>query len=271
MIAHSFASRGVTLVLLQPHGKIIFQLKKSPPYPTTTTTTTTHQTHQNQNITNNGDPTNPFNPNPTDKSTPGYYLPSQTALLLLDFHSFFVQKAVGSAALANAAHIRDWAHHLGIQVIHCLIDINLPPFPTAKDSDKLAGVVAAMKTSGGDKEPAELLDESNGVADVTFTRRAGYVSALKSPGLEEFLSENGIRSLVLTGLSTSRCVLRTACAPCDAEFVTTVISDECADPIEGVHDLLVGKVLGNRSFVISADEFEARFCKVRWARWVEVF
>jgi nicotinamidase-related amidase len=209
-------------------------------------------------------PTNTFNP--TEKSTPGYYLPSQTALLLLDFHSLFVQKAGGSASLAIAANLRTWAHTLGIQVIHCLIDINLPPFPTAKDSDKLASIVAAMKNSGGDKEPAELLDGSGEVADVTFTRRAGHVSALKSPGLEEFLRAKGIQSLVLTGLSTSGCVLRTACAACDAEFVTTVISDGCADPMEGVHDLLVEKVLGNRSFVVSAEEFEVGFDKARGAR-----
>jgi nicotinamidase-related amidase len=71
---------------------------------------------------------------------------------------------------------------------------------------------------------------------------------------------------VLTGLSTSGCVLRTACAACDAEFVTTVISDGCADPMEGVHDLLVAKVLGNRSFVVSTKEFDVQFLIARWAR-----
>ena len=172
MIAHSFASGCVTLGSRQPMGRSSFNLKK-PSLPTRTRTSLTMAT-----------PTNPFNP--ADKSTPGYYLPSQTALLLLDFHSIFIQKAGGSASLAIAANLRSWAHTLGIQVIHCLIDINLPPFPTAKDSDKLAGVVADMKNSGGDKEPAELLDGSSEVADVTFTRRVGYVSALKSPGLEEF-------------------------------------------------------------------------------------
>jgi hypothetical protein len=47
--------------------------------------------------------------NSADKSTPGHYGPSQTALLLLDFHSMLVQKAGGAqapAALEVAAKMR---------------------------------------------------------------------------------------------------------------------------------------------------------------------
>ena len=87
------------------------------------------------------------------------------------------------------------------------------------------------------------------------------MSALKSPGLEDFLQEKGIKSLVLAGLSTSGCVLRTAVAACDAEYVVTVISDGCADPVEGVHELLVGKVLNSRGYVTTAAEFHDGFAK----------
>jgi nicotinamidase-related amidase len=201
--------------------------------------------------------TNTFNA--ANKSTPGHYGPSQTALFLLDFHTMLVQKLgpKGSAALEVAAKMRTWAKAQGIQVVHCLVDINGTPLPTCKDCERLAGVVAAMGPSGG-QEPAELL-ESGG--DVTFIRRPGYVSALKSPGLEEFLQEKGIKSLVLAGLSTSGCVLRTAVAACDAEYVVTVISDGCADPVEGVHELLVGKVLNSRGYVTTAAGFEDGFAK----------
>jgi nicotinamidase-related amidase len=141
---------------------------------------------------------------PEDQTTPGHYGPSQTALLLLDFHSLFVQRIGGpeaSTALEVAAKMRTWAKSQGIQVIHALIDIHAVPSPTCKYTDKLAGIAATMK-SNVSEEPAELLESSPG-GDFTFTRIPGHVSALKSPGLDDFLQKKGIKSLVLTGLSTS--------------------------------------------------------------------
>jgi nicotinamidase-related amidase len=199
--------------------------------------------------------------NAADISTPGHYGPSQTALLLLDFHSMLVQKAAGPKALAAlevAAQMRTWAKSQGIQVIHGLIDINATPFPTCKDAGRFASVVASVK-SGGGEEPVELLE--GGSDDVTFTRRPGHVSALKSPGLDDFLQKKGIKSLVLTGLSTSGCVMRTAITASDAEYVVSVISDGCADPVEGMHDMMVGKVLNQRGYVTTAAEFQEGFAK----------
>jgi nicotinamidase-related amidase len=168
--------------------------------------------------------------------------------------------ALAPAALHVATKMRVWAKLQGIQVIHALIDPDLATYPTCKDSEWLTNIMKAMKSSGGSEEPSELRD---GGGDVMFTRRPGYVSALKSPGLKEFLQENGIKSLILTGLSTSGCVLRTAITASDEEFVVTVISDGCADAGEGVHDMMVGKVLNNRGFVTTAAEFQEGFEKAQ--------
>jgi nicotinamidase-related amidase len=200
--------------------------------------------------------------NTTDKSTPGYYGPSQTALLLLDFHSMLVQRVAGPeapAALQVAAEMRTWAKSQGIQVIHALVDSNAAPFPTCKDHGRFTGFLASMKSSGLAEEPAELVE--GGGDDVTFTRRLGHVSALKSPGLDDFLQKKGIKSLVLAGLSTSGCVMRTAFAACDEDYVVSVISDGCADPVEGLHDMLIGEVLDKRGFVTTAAQFQEGFAK----------
>ena len=199
--------------------------------------------------------------NPADKSTPGYYGPSQTALLLLDWHSMFVERLGGAqaaAALKVAVDLRTWAKSQGIQVIHCLVGIDTPSFPTCKGVERLGELVAGMKAGGGDKEPPELLE---GGGDITFTRTPGHVSALKSPGLDDFLRKKNISSLILTGLSTSGCVTRTSFAACDAEYVVTVISDACADPGEGVHDMMVGKVLNSRGYVTTGAEYQEGFAK----------
>jgi nicotinamidase-related amidase len=200
--------------------------------------------------------------NAAHPSTPDHYRSSQTALLLLDFHSMYVQMAGGAgfpSIVKVAAQMRTWARSQGIQVIHCLVDVNTTPFPTCKDADMFSGFLAAMKQSGGVGEPAELLDGDGADTDVTFFRRPGYVSALKSPGLDEFLKKKGIKSLVLTGLSTSSCVMRTSIAASDAEYVVSVISDGCADLDIGAHEFILKNVLNDRGYTTTATEFQKGF------------
>jgi hypothetical protein len=124
--------------------------------------------------------------NAADQSTPGHYGACHTALLLLDFDSLFVQMTGGPlapAALEVAAQRRTWAKSQGIQVTQCLIDPNLAPYPTCKDKERFANFLGAMRASGG-VEPSQLLE---GGEDITFARRPGHVSALKSLGLKDFL------------------------------------------------------------------------------------
>jgi hypothetical protein len=51
---------------------------------------------------------------------------AQTALLLLDYHSFIVGRCgeAGAVAVAKANSMREWAQANGALIIHGLIDIN---------------------------------------------------------------------------------------------------------------------------------------------------
>lgn len=199
-----------------------------------------------------------------DPTTSSYYGPSKTALLLLDFHSMFVEMAGGSnapAALVIAAEMRMWAKSQGIVVIHALIDVDAATFPTCKGAERLSSIMGAMK-SGGAEEPPQLLQDFS-LDEPTFKRVPGHVSALKSPGLQEFLNEKEIKSLILTGLSTSGCVLRTAIAATDAEFVVSVISDACADRDQDVHDMVVEKLIPSRAYVATASVFQEEYTQAR--------
>ncbi|PNP78479.1 hypothetical protein FNYG_08182 [Fusarium nygamai] len=158
----------------------------------------------------------------TDVSSPNSSGHSETALLL-DWYSLFVEKVAGPSAepaLKVAIKLRKWAKTQNITVVHCLIDAN---------------------------------------AELTFHRVPGHISALKSPGLLDYLKEKGIKSLVLTGLSTPGCVLRTAVAATDAEFATTVISDACADTDGEIHQVILNKIITSRGHVKSSSEFQKEF------------
>ena len=54
--------------------------------------------------------------------------------------------------------------------------------------------------------------------------------------------------------------MRTAIVASDAQYVVSVISDGCADSVEGLHDIVVGKLL-NRGYVATAAEFQEGFAK----------
>ncbi|KAJ5676569.1 Isochorismatase hydrolase [Penicillium maclennaniae] len=199
--------------------------------------------------------------NVADKSCPGHWGPSQTALLLLDFHSMFVSRLPerGPAAVKVAAEMKTWAKSKGIKVVHALVDFSASPFETCKGSERFAAIAEAVREHGA-AECSELLEDADD--EVTFLRRLGHVSALKSPGLEDYLKMNNIKSLLLAGLSTSGCVTRTALPACDEEYVVTTISDACADPDDELHRVMLEKVLNNRGYVSSAIDIQKGYEKV---------
>ncbi|KAF9770524.1 hypothetical protein IL306_011928 [Fusarium sp. DS 682] len=195
----------------------------------------------------------------TDASSPNAYGPSETALLLLDWYTLFVEKVAGPSAepaLKVAIELRKWAKTQNITVVHCLIDANGTPYPACKGVERFQGLLQVMKNEE-QPEPAEIRADDK--AELTFHRVPGHISALKSPGLLEYLKEKGIKSLVLTGLSTSGCVLRTAVTATDAEFATTVISDACADSDEELHQVILNKIIPSRGHVKSSAEFQKEF------------
>lgn len=213
--------------------------------------------------------------NPTDQSSPAFYGPSQTALLIMDFHQFIVDRAGdrSESATQTAGELRQWALAKGITVIHALIDIDDKPFPTRKNHQRIAGLVETVKKDGGYDEPeylspvgrfhyhfgisaADVVTKADSAEELTFKRPPGHVSALESHGLREFLEKRSIRSLILCGLSTSGCTLRTANAANEAKYVVTVISDACADGNQDVHDMLTSKILPMTAHVTTAEEFE---------------
>lgn len=194
----------------------------------------------------------------TNSTAPGSCKVSQTALMLIDFHCRFVDKAGGPqapAALRVASQLRSWAKSQRIQVIHCLLDLAASPYPTFKGVQRYAEVIKSMESADGGGEEHVMLVDNIG-DDVVFTRRPGYGSVFYSPGLSSFLQNKGIKSLLIAGLPTSGSVARTAFAACDAEYIVTIISDGCADPQENLHTAFMEQALIARGWVATSAEFQ---------------
>lgn len=185
----------------------------------------------------------------------------QTALLLMDYHNVVISRGGDQAvaAIVKAKSMREWAARNGVLVIHCLVNIKKTILPSFKSAARFK-VMAAMT----DAKP-EVADEYSAIAfnagsgEYMFTRSPGYVSTLKSDGLGELLSARGIKSLVLCGISTSGCVLSTARAAGDEEYIVTVIEDACMDPAPGLHNALVREVLPSQAHITTAVEFQEQW------------
>lgn len=195
---------------------------------------------------------------PTDESSPFFYNASQTLVVFLDYHSLFVKYIEGGTAASKATELKVWARSQNISIAHALVD-------DAKDNDPPANLKGRETTShllGLLRADKSAWEEPRGIkADSTdeavFTRRPGYVSALtsdKPSDINSWLKEKGYKSLILCGLSTSGCTMRTATHATDMGYVVSVIEDACADRTEEVHKFVTQKILPTRAHVFTLDE-----------------
>ena len=204
-----------------------------------------------------------------DSSTPSSPLAiptSRTALLLLDFHKFIVasQPNAGEKVLATAEALRGWARQQKMLVVHCLIDLQAVTAPHRKMAGRANAVREKMMVAHNDDPEAggEHVRIAATADEFLFWRPPSHVSALGSYGLEAFLREHQIESLLLAGFSTSGCVINTAKGAADKGFVVTVVEDACGDKDPDVHEVVMKKLLVGQCHVVEKDTLVEAWSKV---------
>jgi nicotinamidase-related amidase len=75
-------------------------------------------------------------------------------------------------------------------------------------------------------------------------------SAFTGSDLELVLRSSGIDTLVVAGVATSAMVAATVYDAADRDFRVCVASDVCADPVEAVHEFLIGTLFPARGIDI---------------------
>lgn len=195
----------------------------------------------------------------TKASSPLSVSAAHTALLLMDYQNLIIPAAgdAGSQIISTAKQMRDWALSRSIPVYHCLIDTKsgAKPITSSKLADRWSTYAEkiAAKPKLGD-ETSELSPPADSELEKTFTRRPGFISVLLSDGLGDELKRRKVRSLIVSGLSTSGCVLSTVRAANDDGYVVTVVEDACADPVPGMHKMLMEHALATTAHVTTAQE-----------------
>nr|WSY51114.1 cysteine hydrolase [Streptomyces sp. NBC_00886] len=176
--------------------------------------------------------------------------PERTALLAMDFQNGIVPIAPDSDALVervkgSIADVRAAGGTIG----YVRVAFTEDDWAAVPETNKSFSAVAAAKMLHHE-DSATGIDERITPEDGDIVVRKVRFGSGSTTDLHRQLSDRGIDTLVLTGISTSGVVLSTLIDAADRDYRVFVVSDGVADPDSEIHRVLVEKVFPSRAHVI---------------------
>lgn len=179
---------------------------------------------------------------------------SNTALLVMDMQiSLLSRLSDTSVFIDNVAKAIAHARTNNIPVLYVVVGFRhgMPEVGTNNKS------FAAMKERMGTEDLTEWMKVDTAIAplstEVVVIKRR--FSAFTGSDLEVILRAQGIRHMVLTGISTGGAVLSTVREAADKDYRITVLSDGCADADPEIHRVLTTKIFPRQAEVITIAEW----------------
>jgi nicotinamidase-related amidase len=177
-----------------------------------------------------------------------------TALLIMDVQPEIVERFGADRLPAQLARAATAARGAGARVIFVKAGFR-PGYPEINPRNRqfapLSGSGAFIEGASSTLHSA-LAPQSG---DVVVTKHR--VSAFAGTDLEMILHAASIRTLVLSGISTSGCVLSTLRQAADLDFSLSVLSDGCVDDPE-IHQVLCEKLFPVQAEVLAIEDWIAR-------------
>lgn len=181
---------------------------------------------------------------------------NKSALLVMDLQNAILQNLEDPKPLLDkVSKAISHARSNGIPVIYVVVSFR-PGAPEISDQNK-----AFSRFGNKEMWTPEFITQWQEIHDavkpenneVIVTKRR--FSAFTGSDLEVVLRGQGIRHLVLTGISTSGVVLSTLREAADKDYELTVIEDCCEDRDTDVHQILTTKVFPTQAEVVSLDSW----------------
>ena len=176
---------------------------------------------------------------------------NDTALLVMDVQPNILSRIENKDDYLKLARSAvDSAHKRKIPVIFVVVGFR-EGLPEVSPENQSFGKIQESGMASGMINPVPAIEPVG--TDVVVVKRR--VSAFTGSDLEVVLRAQGIRHLVLTGISTSGVVLSTIREAADKDFRLSVLSDLCADFDEQVNTTLLEKVFPRQAAVTTAKEW----------------
>ncbi|MFJ2173587.1 cysteine hydrolase family protein [Streptomyces sp. NPDC087851] len=183
-------------------------------------------------------------------TAPTTVVPERTALLAMDFQNGIVSLAPDADALvARVAGAVAEVRAAGGTVGHVRVAFTEDDWAAVPATNKSFSAVAAAKMLHHE-DAACRIDERLAPEDGDIVVRKVRYGSFSTTDLHERLSDRGIDTLVLAGISTSGVVLSTLIDAADRDYRLYVLSDGVADPDPEIHRVLLDKVFPSRAHVI---------------------
>ena len=174
----------------------------------------------------------------------------KTALLVMDLQAGIIDRLENKDKFLQNVNIAvDTAHKYNIQVIYVVVGFREGLPEISVNNKSFNAIKENVPTNMVNSHPViELINN-----DLLVTKHR--ISAFSGSDLEMLLRAQNIKSLVLTGISTSGVVLSTLREAADKDFRLTVLSDLCNDSDEEVHSVLINKIFPRQATVMTSEEW----------------
>lgn len=178
---------------------------------------------------------------------------SRTALLLMDLQGNHLDH-MPADYLPRAVRALGTARAAGVPVLHIALQLRRGHTDAHPRNKVFGGLPPHLFTAG---DPGAAIHPDVAPAEGELVVHKNRVSAFAGNNLQQLLAAQDVDHLVLAGIATGGVVLSTALQAADLDYRVTVLSDACADPHPGLHDVLVAEVLARRGEVQTVGEWAA--------------
>ena len=176
--------------------------------------------------------------------------PKRTALLAMDFQNAIVAIAPEPDALVERVKgaIAD-VRAAGGTIGYVRVAFTEDDWAAVPETNKSFSAVAAAKMMHHEHDATQI-DERIAPEDGDIVVRKIRIGAVSTTDLHEQLSDRGIDTLILSGISTGGVVLSTLLDTADRDYRVYVLTDGVADPNPDIHRVLLNEVFPSRAHLI---------------------
>lgn len=179
---------------------------------------------------------------------------NDTALLVMDMEAGILQNLPTAAEVIDrVAQALAGARKKALPVIYVVVGFRPGTPEISSDNKNFAAMQQRLQAA--DTKAFMQIAPALAPADKDLVVTKRRYSAFTGSDLEVVLRAQGIRHLVLTGVSTSGVVLSTLREAADKDYRLTVLSDGCGDADEEVHRVLTTKVFPKQAEILTVDEW----------------
>lgn len=183
--------------------------------------------------------------------------PTECALVIMDYQPVILRSTPDAGELisgVNAAveHVRRGGGHVAfVRTAFQAADYRFIP----STNRALSGVAADKFLPDGTPGTALHTGLARRPGDLLI--RKVRVGAFSTTGLDEWLTNRGVTTVILAGVHTSGVVLSTVRAAADRDYRVIVLSDCTSDADPEVHDILMERILPSQADIATVAEVSA--------------